>query len=846
MSDVIYPSPLRRFNLPLLLGILLLILLQPLLWSPPAVLQAKLFDQQHYTIIHLSLELLSVFVFAACVAILLQPLPRPRLCYRNIVIAGFTAVAVLDYLHAITYAGMPAFFTVSSTGKSFLFWLTARLAGLLTFVLLALGAQLPGSRLFWLLTGFAVSGGCFIAGTWFPDQLPVVFSSTATAILFKQKAEILLFTGFAMVTAIFLSRYWRRPRVRHLSFAAATGAMALAALTQTGWFGNTDLTVLLGHLLKISATVLIYKAIFQAELLRPYLRLQRAEQEKQQALNTSQQLRTALDEHAIVAFTDARGVISCVNDKFCQISGYSRDELIGQTHKVINSGYHAPGFFRDMWQQIRQGRFWHGEVCNRAKDGSIYWVNTTIVPVTDNDGSVLQYIAIRADITERKLAEQEARRLALYDDLTGLPNRRLLKDKLQQLGQTGSEAGLHALLLLDLDNFKEINDSFGHAIGDELLKQVAERLCQFSGDIDQCARLGGDEFIVLLNLSADSAQAFVSGVRQQAEQMRAMLAEPYQLSGKYVSTSVSVGISMFSNLPDSTDDALKQADLALYQSKAHGRNCVTFFEPQLQLEIDRRNDTLRALKQAISRQQLSLHFQPIMDGFSRMKGAEALLRWQHPLLGQVPPSVFIPLAEQSSLILDIGQWVLEQSCAQLALWQQQPLSRDWTMAVNVSARQLQQTDFVATVLALLKRYQIPGHCLQFELTETLLQQNIQQTTVVMQQLQAHGVRFALDDFGTGYSSLNYLTKLPINVLKIDRTFVENMLNGPEDACVVQTILSLARSLSLDVVAEGVETKQQMLFLLQQNCRYFQGYHFARPMPAAALQAFADNQDNLQS
>jgi diguanylate cyclase (GGDEF)-like protein len=456
------------------------------------------------------------------------------------------------------------------------------------------------------------------------------------------------------------------------------------------------------------------------------------------------------------------------------------------------------------------------------------------VPFVGEQGKILQYIAIRADITEQKLAEQEAKRLALFDDLTGLPNRRFLQEKIGELCSAKAGVNFHALMLLDLDNFKDINDSFGHGIGDDLLKQVAHRIQQFTNSAVNCARLGGDEFVLLLTELGESQAQTLGYLLQMAQNICTFLAEPYQLSGKLVRTSASIGVSIFSNDVEDPSEILKQADIALYQSKANGRNCVTFFDPVLQRAMDRRNETLRELKTAIERDELSLHYQPVVNANNRIKGVEALVRWHSPSLGPISPEVFIPLAEESTLILDIGQWVLSTACKQIHDWRSHPTRKHWVVAVNVSAKQLQRENFVASVVATVNQYAIPPASLQLEITESMLQDDIKNTTLAMAELKALGIRFSLDDFGTGYSSLNYLTKLPINTLKIDRSFVDRMLQSTEDASVVKTILSLASSLALDVVAEGVETEAQFMFLKQQHCPHFQGYLFSKPVSPAHL------------
>ena len=439
------------------------------------------------------------------------------------------------------------------------------------------------------------------------------------------------------------------------------------------------------------------------------------------------------------------------------------------------------------------------------------------------------------DITQRKADEAEIEHLAFYDPLTQLPNRRLLVDRLQKaLVVCARNQHRGAILFVDLDDFKTLNDTQGHDVGDQLLQQVAGRLLTCVRAGDTVARLGGDEFVVMLEELSESSQDAATQAEVIGQKILAALAPPYLLAGHEHHSTGSVGGTPFSEHRETVDDLLKRADLAMYQAKAAGRNTLRFFDPRMQAVVTARAILEVELRRGVREGQFVLHYQPQVDGEGRVTGAEALVRWQHPRRGLVAPAEFIPLAEETGLIESLGQWVLEAACAQLLAWSARPETAHLTLSMNVSAREFRHPEYVARALATIDRTGVNPQKLMLEFTESLLPDDLEETIAKMTAMKAHGERFSLDDFGTGYSSLSYLKHLPLDQLKIDQSFVRDLLTDPNDAAFARTIMALGQSLGLAVIAEGVETVEQRDFLAQQGCRAFQGYLFGRPGPVEGL------------
>jgi diguanylate cyclase (GGDEF)-like protein/PAS domain S-box-containing protein len=550
----------------------------------------------------------------------------------------------------------------------------------------------------------------------------------------------------------------------------------------------------------------------------------------------------AFETHEAIIITDTDANIIRVNQAFHDITGYSAEEVLGQNPRILSGGRHDKEFYEKMWQAILSKGSWTGEIWDKRKNGEIYPKWITITAVKDRQGETMQYVGIFNDISERKKAQEEILNLAFYDSLTKLPNRRFLLDRIHSAQALSSRTGLYgAVLFLDLDRFKLINDSFGHSYGDLLLIEVAERIRVCVRSVDTVARLGGDEFVVLVENMSDEVEKATQTIAHIADNIRSVLALPYVLDERIHHSSPSIGVYLFKGDEQSVDSLLKYADVAMYQAKDAGRNSVRFYDPVMQQAVEARTALETDLRQAIQEMQFILHYQVQMDNGNRPLGAEALIRWQHPLRGMVSPAEFIPVAEESSLILEIGNWVLETACHQLAEWSGQGVARGLSLSVNVSAQQFRQSDFVSVIAALLHKYDLDASRIKLELTEGVILNDVNDVAGKMHALKALGVALSLDDFGTGYSSLSYLKQLPLDQIKIDQSFVRNVTDNHKDAILVQTIIDLAQNFGFDVIAEGVETEAQLAFLKQHDCMSYQGFLFSKPLPidefTALLQRF---------
>lgn len=526
-----------------------------------------------------------------------------------------------------------------------------------------------------------------------------------------------------------------------------------------------------------------------------------------------------------------------VNNAFEKHTGYLRDEVLGKSPRMLQGANTQRKELDRIREALQRKEPVWAELINYTKSGKEFWLESDIVPVTDASGRVCHFAAIQRDITHRKNTEQEIERLAFFDPLTGLPNRRLLLDRLQHALEVSARNGNRgALLYIDLDNFKSLNDTLGHDKGDLLLTEIAQRLKHSVRKSNTVARFGGDEFVVMLEDLSENPWEAAAQAEHVAEKILGSFHEPFQLNGYDYHSSTSIGVAMFGNTGNGLKELLKRADLAMYQAKASGRNAIRFFDPQMQARVNARVALERELRQSLHQQEFVLHYQPQFDGDGRVTGAEALVRWIHPRRGLVYPDAFISLAEETGLITRLGQWVLEEACAQLVAWSSTPSESSLKLAVNVSARQFRHPDFVKQALAVIDSSGANPNNLKLELTESVLVDNLDDTIDKMSSLKAHGVGFSLDDFGTGYSSLSYLKRLPLDQLKIDRSFVRDVLDDANDAAIARTIVALGQALELEVIAEGVETEGQRGFLADNGCHSYQGYLFSRPLPADQFHA----------
>lgn len=530
-----------------------------------------------------------------------------------------------------------------------------------------------------------------------------------------------------------------------------------------------------------------------------------------------------------IMITDNRQRIIRVNPAFTEITGYTEAEVIGKKPSMLSSGKHDKAFYDNLWQNLKQDGLWSGEIYNKRKNGEIFPEHVVINALKDDADNITHYIASFSDITKAKADQLHIHQLAYFDPLTQLPNRRLLQEKISTAQKEAKRNELYyGLFFIDLDHFKRLNDSYGHSYGDALLCQIANRLSNIIRETDTLSRPGGDEFVLLAQLNTANLDAAIAEAECLGDKLLTAIRLPYQLNEHQYQMTASIGIVVFNDDSQAIDKLMSFADLAMYHSKERGRDQLFFFEQAMQQALIKRQHLEQGLKNAIANQEFCLYYQPKFDRQQQLAGYEALIRWQHPVQGMIPPNDFIPLAESTGLIIPIGQWVIEQACQQIKRFM--ACNKPLPIAVNVSQRQLAQADFVDHARLCITQTGIDPTLLEFELTESMLQKNLTETSDKLTQLNALGVNLSLDDFGTGYSSLSYLKQLPIQVLKIDQSFVRDFLADDTDRAIVHTIIAMAKALQLQVIAEGVETEGQYHELIALDCDLFQGYLFGKPAP----------------
>ncbi len=630
--------------------------------------------------------------------------------------------------------------------------------------------------------------------------------------LIGQSIEILVPESFRAKHPVHHAKFVAAPVTRPLK-----GGRTLQARRKDGSSFDVDISV---------SPIKTEQGLFFASALRDVTLHKQAEADLRVAA-------IAFESKEPMVITDADNVILQVNRAFTESTGYTKEEAVGQKINLLKSGRHDAAFYAEMWESIERDGTWQGEIWDRRKNGEVYPKWLIISVVRGDDGAITHYVGTHIDITERKAAEEQIKQLAFFDPLTDLPNRRLLQERLKHGIDVERRDGKQlALLMLDLDRFKAVNDSLGHLAGDELLQQVAARITSRLRDVDMVARLGGDEFIVLLEDIAHPEDA-----ARVAEEIIAELSNLFCVAeGEEVQIGASIGISLYPQHGDNPEILMDHADAALYQAKDAGRGCFAYFSEDLTIAARERIALESRLRRAIEQGELRVFYQPQMDiAGDRIVGAEALVRWQDPVEGLIPPIRFIPIAEDTGLILAIGEWVLRETCRQGRQWLDQGLP-PLTLAVNVSSHQCRRSDICTLVATVLSETGFPAKQLELEITETGLMENQDKAPDILNCLRGQGIRLAIDDFGTGYSSLAYLKHFPLDLLKIDKSFIDDIPHIQDDMEIAATIIAMGHILGFKVLAEGVETQEQLAFLQEKGCDMYQGYIKSRPLPA---QEFAE-------
>jgi diguanylate cyclase (GGDEF)-like protein/PAS domain S-box-containing protein len=622
---------------------------------------------------------------------------------------------------------------------------------------------------------------------------------------------------------IHLCAYWRNtPQGQNVPIAVVTGLEDVDSIRLAYQSGATDFITK-----PINWGALGYRARYILRAHRAMLKLSQSENQLRLAAKVFESSNEA------IMVTDGQNKVLSINKTFEKITGYAEAEVLGKDPSMLGAGQSTRSFFRNLWATLEETGAWQGEMPNRRKNGEFYPAWFSISQIRDSHGKPENHIAIFSDITNRKQQEAQIEYLAYHDALTGLPNRRLLSDRLAMaISQTDREENSLALLFIDLDRFKNINDSLGHHMGDELLRQVGTRLVASVRAGDTVSRLGGDEFVVLCPSCGGAKD-----VSSMCEALIHKMSAPYRVESQELHITPSIGIALFPDDGEDVNTLIKNADAAMYQAKDSGRSTFQFYMRDLNEKTLERLQLETRLRKAIDSSEFVLYYQPKIDAQTgQFKGVEALIRWQDPLHGLIPPIKFIPLAEETGLIQQIGDWVLQESCQQIRRWQEQGLG-GIQVAVNISGRQFRLMDLAEKIPDILKGCGVSACLIELELTESMLMKNNEKSVQMLKSLKEQGFSVAVDDFGTGFSSLNYLRHFPVNILKIDQSFVREMMDDPATLAIVESIIALANALGMKTVAEGVETPQQRAALQEKGCHILQGYLISRPMPASDFSAW---------
>lgn len=801
--------------------------------TAPPFIQLTRLDTSMLTV-HLLMELFAIIIASLIVVVSWHTFDAREARSVNVLIFGFMVVAVCDTVHALTYEGMPSFLAPSSTVRAIFFWLMGRTFEVFTLALVAAQWTPPFSRRFWFLAGLVVSGFLIWFGSFALDAFPVTFIKGKGVTAFKADFEYGLCVLNLLVASLFYMRAQKSGLARDYLLALSSFVMGAGEIMFTAYVAPSDFQNIYGHSFKLVAYALLYWATFVTSVRTPFEDVRTSESRLRSSEERIRSLSNNLPSSVVYQILQEKdGALRFlhISEAAEKIYGVKSEDILQDPNRLYEL------FDPDDREVLTTAKIASAENMTcidvqlrlRPVGGGMRWIHINSAPRRMADGRLI-WDGVHTDVTERKLAEEEIARLGFYDSLTGLPNRRLLMDRLvQTLNASSRSTRCGALLFLDLDNFKDFNDTLGHDKGDELLKQVAGRLKENVRGLDTVSRFGGDEFVVMLVDLSENINDAATEAKTVAEKFLNDLRVPFSLGGQQRFITLSIGISMFGDKPTSIDELMKSADLAMYRAKAAGRNSLQFFDPEMQITASDRAALETDLRRAIEDKQFNLYYQPLIEA-NEIVGAEALVRWLHPEKGMIPPLKFIDIAEKTGMIVPLGKWVMETACEQLNLWAQDPVTERLTISVNVSAREFRQPEFSAQALEILERTGVDPHKLKIELTESVLVDDVESIITKMMVLQVRGVKFSLDDFGTGYSSLTYLKRLPLSVLKIDQSFVRDILIDPDDAAIACTVIALGQALRLAIVAEGVETESQMSFLVEHGCTAFQGYLFCRPLP----------------